>query len=112
MASRNFDEEFKLTEREGHTFTLGGMEFHTKGYMSPEPFINRQRGIYAAVQLILACLIPSERDVFNKLMEDMDAPVSMKQVDVIADWLFEIESDRPTIEPSTSGAGDAAPSAS
>lgn len=107
MAERNFDDEYNPTEMTIHVFTLGGYEFHTKSVIHPSVFLGRSGGVEGAVQFIERLLDSTEREVFTKMVNDPDTPISSDQVGEVFSWLVEVFSDRPTAPPDTSGSGDA-----
>lgn len=109
MAHRDFDEEYKdQIGRDGHTFVLAGIEFTTKGHIPPAAFLHERGGVNTAISIIRACLDDEQRQRFNDLLMDYNAPITAEQVDQIGVWLLEQESgNRPTKEPASSGPGAA-----
>lgn len=106
MAERNFDEEYQITEKEGHSFTLAGQVFRTKAIAPVAAFRDKETGLDAAIMFLKRVLVPEDREKFDALMADEDAPISPYQVDQIATWIIEETSGRPTESPDTSGTGD------
>jgi hypothetical protein len=102
---KNFDEDTEELQRPGVTFQLAGHEFHTKGYTPPAALLNDSRGLYYAVAFLRTVLVPDDRDVFDKLVADPEAPFSGDKLDDIAVWVMGEISGRPTERPASSGDG-------
>lgn len=77
MAERNFDEEFDYEQQEGHTFTLGGYEFHTKAVVPPGAFLNVGRGLVAAVTFLRRVVLPEERVNLERIVEMPDSSAAL-----------------------------------
>lgn len=114
MAERDFDEEFALDQREGHTFVLGGQKFHTIAVTTPESYtaLYENRGFVGTLQFLRKMLVPEDIEAFDKLVadENRDVLISAYQVDQVANWLIEVATGRPTKAPGSSTPGRAATS--
>lgn len=109
MATRNFDEEFDYSSKEGHTFVLGGYTFHTVQVAPPAAFLslNMGAGFEVAANFIRCILIEEDKPTFEELLTSTTnvVPVSAFQIDQIASWLIGEMSGRPTEAPDSSGNG-------
>lgn len=105
MAERNFDDEYQIAAKEGHSFTLGGQTFHTKAIAPVAAFRDKETGLDAAIMFLKRLLVPDDREAFEALLANEDAPISPFQIDQIASWLIEETSGRPTDSPGSSGTG-------
>lgn len=102
---RNFDEEYDYSSKQGLTFILGGYEFHSKPIAPPAAFLSEKKGMDFAVSFLKDVLLPEDREIFIKMIEDSDVMISAYQLDQIAAWVMEQTSGRPTQSPPTSGSG-------
>jgi hypothetical protein len=107
MAERNFDDEYQIAAKEGHSFTLAGQVFRTKAIAPVAAFRDKETGLDAAIMFLKRLLVPEDREAFDLLMDNEDAPISPHQIDQIATWLIEETSGRPTESPAGSGSGAA-----
>lgn len=106
MAERNFDSDVPVEVGEGHSFILRGLTFHTKPRVPAAHFMNEKQGIANVISWIQNLLVPEDRDVFTKLIEDPDSGVVVDEIADISNWLVEVYSDnRPTNAPDSSGPG-------
>lgn len=103
---RNFDEEFPIPQEEGPAFILSGQEFHAKKHLHPSWFLTKEEGVEQVVDFIERTLVPGERDVFRKLVEDPDTIISLEQLGEIANYIMAEVSGRPTPAAPTSGNGE------
>lgn len=109
MATRNFDEEFDYSSKEGHTFVLGGYTFHTVPVAPPSAFLslNMGSGFEVAANFLKAVVIDEDKPMLETLLTEtgLEVPVSAFQIDQVASWLIGEMSGRPTESPDSSGNG-------
>jgi hypothetical protein len=106
---RNFDE---LLE-DDLTFVLGGETF-TMHYVRPEVLAaweddpKDEKAIDALKRLderVKMFLSPDQHERYDAVRARDDKPVTMAQLNDLATWVIEVQSDRPTQQPSPSGRG-------
>lgn len=104
--TRNFDEEFPVPAEEGPSFILCGQEFHARKYLHPSWFLEKREGVEQVVDFISRALVPGEREVFKKVVEDPDTAIHLEQLGEIANYIMAEVSGRPTQAAPTSGPGE------
>lgn len=110
MAARNFDE---LLE-EDLSFTLGGREFRMV-YVRPEvlaaweddPQDNTAAESLKRLDDRIKIFLPDDeqRAAYDEIRARDENPVTMSQLNALATWMIEVQSDRPTPPPSPSASG-------
>lgn len=80
MAERNFDEEYDYDSKEGHSFTLGGVTFHTPPVVSPGAFLAGGRGLLAAVRFLRRAVVPEEQALLERVLEMPDTTATLVEL--------------------------------
>lgn len=110
----NLDE--KRTGRDAtHAFLFGGEKFTARVHVRPDIRAEWEAGregensveaLAATDKMILAFLVPDDRDRYTKLRDRDDSPVTLDDVWMLVKHLFEVAGGRPTKVSSPSSSGD------
>lgn len=103
---RNFDEEFPVPQDAGPSFILCGQEFHTRKYIHPSWFLDDSEGVAQIVDFITRCVVPEEREIFAKVINDPDTAIHLEQLGEISNYIMAEVSGRPTQAAPSSGPGE------
>jgi hypothetical protein len=118
--ARDFDlERQKTAESRDLQFVAGGESFEIVPFVTPEHLdafkpMNRPEGkevIDVYDDWILSMLVEKDRPRWTAMRKEAKPPLELHTIETIVFWLVEQATGRPTVRPSSSRPGPAAPTA-
>lgn len=110
MAERDFDAE--RTERDTHSFTIGGETFHTYTAMSVTFWKAQQKRegdeqipLERTIRFLRSMILREERERFDAMLESEETYIAANELLEVSNWLIEVISGTPTKSPASSGSG-------